>query len=57
MTSASLKSNENSDTKDTMVTEQIEQSIFSPQPGSQVSDEFGGLKKSEAIDLFFKKLN
>lgn len=39
--------------------DQNDQSIFSPPPGSQVSytDEFGGLKKSEAIDLFFKKLN
>ena len=39
--------------------DQNEKSIFSPPTGgsSQVSDEFGGLKKSEAIDLFFKKLN
>lgn len=57
MTSASLKSNGPSDTQDTMVMDQNDQSIFSPPPGSQVSDEFGGLKKSEAIDLFFKKLN
>lgn len=57
MTNASLKSNDPSDTKDTVVMDQNDQSIFSPPPGSQVSDEFGGLKKSEAIDLFFKKLN
>ena len=31
-----------------------DQSIFSPRT---LSDEFGGLKKAEAIDLFFKKLN
>lgn len=53
----SLKSNDPSDTKDTMVMDQNEQSIFSPPPGSQVSDEFGGLKKCDAIDLFLKKLS
>ena len=58
MTSASLKSsNGPSDTQDTVGMDQNDQSIFSPPPGSQVSDEFGGLKKNEAIDLFFKKLN
>jgi len=40
-----------------MVMDQNNQSIISPQTGSQISDQFGGLKKSEAIDLFFKKLN
>ena len=37
--------------------DQNNHSIISPQTGSQVSDEFGGLKKADAIDLFFKKLN
>lgn len=40
-----------------MVLDQNEQSIFSPPQDSTVSDEFGGLKKVEATDLFFKKLN
>ena len=52
-----MKSNEHSDTKDTNQPDRIHHSIISPQTGSQVSDEFGGLKKTEAIDLFFKKLN
>ena len=56
-TNASLKSNDPSDTKDTSVMDQNNHSIISPQTGSQVSDEFGGLKKADAIDLFFKKLN
>lgn len=62
MTSASLKSNDMQSyvSKDTMVTDQNDnQSIFSPPPSSHMSssDEFGGLKKGEAIDLFFKRLN
>ena len=40
-----------------MVLDQNEQSIFSPPQDSSVSDEFGGLKKTEAIALSFKKLN
>lgn len=61
MTRASLKSsNGPSDIQDSRVLDQNDKSaIFSPPTGgsSQVSDEFGGLKKGEAIDLFFKKLN
>ena len=59
MTSSSLKSSNgpSEHTQDTVGMDQNDQSIFSPPPGSQVSDEFGGLKKNEAIDLFFKKLS
>ena len=50
-----------SETQDTLVMDQHDQYSFQTSPrgklSPRVTDEFGGLKKNEAIELFFKRLN